>query len=86
VAADAAPGSADAITRPEADRAKELAGQAELERLWTLPGEGGALGLWQAPDAAQMDAILESLPLSPQVRVQTTPLTPHPSDPARTSG
>jgi hypothetical protein len=29
-----------------------------------------------------MDAILESVPLSPQVSVQTTPLTPHPSDPA----
>jgi muconolactone delta-isomerase len=29
-----------------------------------------------------MDAIIESLPLSPQTSVQITPLTPHPSDPA----
>jgi len=86
VAADAAPGGADAITRPEAARAKELAAQGYLERLWTLPGEGRALGLWRAPDSAQMDAILESLPFFPQVSVQTTPLTPHPSDPARTGG
>jgi muconolactone delta-isomerase len=82
VAAGAAPGSADAIARRQADRAGELAGQGYLERLWTLPGEGRTLGLWQAPDRAQMDAIIESLPLSPQTSVQTTPLTPHPSDPA----
>jgi muconolactone delta-isomerase len=82
VAAGAAPGSADAITQREADRARDLAGQGHLERLWTLPGDGGVLGLWQARDAAQMDAILESLPLSPHMRVQTTPLTPHPTDPA----
>jgi muconolactone delta-isomerase len=82
VAADAAPGSAEPITQREADRAGELAGLGYLERLWTLPGGGGALGLWQVPDPAQMQAILESLPLSPQVSVQTTPLTPHPSDPA----
>jgi muconolactone delta-isomerase len=81
VAADAAPGSADAVSPREAQRAGELARQGHLERLWTLPGEGGALGLWQAPDSAQMDAILESLLLSTEVSVQTTPLTPHPSDP-----
>jgi muconolactone delta-isomerase len=33
-----------------------------------------------------MNAILESLQLSPQMSVQTTPLTPHPSDPALTGG
>jgi muconolactone delta-isomerase len=82
VAADAAPGSADAVSRRETERAGELAGQGYLERLWTLPGAGRALGLWQAPDSARMDAILESLPLSPQMSVHTTPLTPHPSDPA----
>jgi muconolactone delta-isomerase len=82
VAADATPGSTGAIAQGEAERAGELAGQGYLERLWTLPGEGGALGLWHAADPAQMDAILESVPLSPQVSVQTTPLTPHPSDPA----
>ena len=86
VPADAAPESADAITRREADRARELAGQGYLERLWTLPGEGRALGLWRAPDSAAMDAIVESLPLSPWMSVQTTPLTPHPSDPALASG
>jgi muconolactone delta-isomerase len=66
----------------EAQRAKELAGQGHLLRLWMLPGESRALGLWQAQDAAEMQAILKSLPLDAWMTVQTTPLTEHPSDPA----
>ncbi len=75
---------ADAESR-EAERAKELAGQGHLRRLWTLPGDGRALGLWQAAGPAEMQAILRSLPLDPWMTVQTTPLSPHPSDPAQTS-
>ncbi len=86
VPADTAPETVDATMRREADRARELAGQGSLERLWTLPGQGRALGLWRAPDWAAMKAILASLPLSLWVSVQTTPLNRHPSDPALTSG
>jgi muconolactone delta-isomerase len=66
----------------EAQRAKELAGQGHLLRLWKLPGESRALGLWNARDPAEMQAILKSLPLDPWMTVETTPLTRHPSDPA----
>jgi muconolactone delta-isomerase len=66
----------------EADRAYELAGQGHLLRLWALPGEGRSLGLWRAQDAAEMQAILKSLPLDAWMTVQTKPLTRHPSDPA----
>ncbi len=66
----------------EAQRAKELAGQGHLLRLWRLPGESRALGLWNAEDPAEMQAILTSLPLDPWMTVETTPLTRHPSDPA----
>jgi len=76
--------TAGQIEAREAARAKELAGQGHLLRLWRLPGEGRALGLWQARDATEMQAILTSLPLDAWMTVQTTPLTPHPSDPART--
>jgi muconolactone delta-isomerase len=72
----------------EAERARDLAGQGHLRRLWGLPagqGDGRALGLWQARDAAEMQAILESLPLNDWMTVQTTPLTQHPSDPALTA-
>ena len=68
----------------EARRTHDLAGQGHLLRLWTLPGAGRSLGLWQASDAAQMQAILQSLPMSPWLTVDTTPLSPHPSDPAIT--
>jgi len=66
----------------EAQAAHEQAGQGLLRRLWTLPGDGRALGLWQARDAAEMQAILAALPLAPWMTVDTTPLSPHPSDPA----
>jgi len=86
VPADTAPETVDATTQREADRVRELAGQGYLERLWTLPGQGRELGLWLAPDSAGMDTILASLPFYGWMSVQTTPLTPHPSDPALTSG
>jgi len=66
----------------EAQRARELAGQGHLLRLWALPGEGRALGLWRAQDAPEMQAILKSLPLDAWMTGQTVPLTQHPSDPA----
>jgi muconolactone delta-isomerase len=80
--------SAQAVTdmeAREAERAKELAGQRHLRRLWTLPGPERALGLWQADGPAEMQAMLRSLPLDPWMTVQTTPLSPHPTDPARPS-
>jgi muconolactone delta-isomerase len=80
------PGQAvDDTEAREAERVKELAGQGHLLRLWRLPaepGQGRALGLWRAQGPAEMQAILESLPLAPWMTVQTTPLSPHPSDPA----
>jgi muconolactone delta-isomerase len=65
----------------EAARAKELAEQGHLERLWGLPGNGRALGLWRAQDDEQMKAIVKSLPLDSWMTTEITPLTPHPSDP-----
>jgi len=76
---------AEDIERREATRAKELAAQGHLERLWVLPGQERALGLWQAHDAAEMEAIVKSLPLDRWMTTEVTPLTSHPSDPARVS-
>jgi muconolactone delta-isomerase len=72
---------ADAEAR-EAQRARELAREGKLLRLWRLPGDGRVLGLYRAADTAEMQAILEALPLYAWMSVQTTPLSPHPSDPA----
>jgi muconolactone delta-isomerase len=68
----------------EAERARELAEQGFLLRLWLLAGER-TLGLWQAPDTAQLRAILESLPRYRWMTVQTTALSHHPNDPANGS-
>jgi muconolactone delta-isomerase len=65
----------------ESERTRELAGQGHLLRLWALPGDGRALGLWRAQGPAEMQAILDSLPLDAWLTVETTPLTQHPSDP-----
>jgi muconolactone delta-isomerase len=72
-------------THREAESTSELAREGYLVRLWAPPagqGPSPALGLWRADDEAQMQAILESLPLYRYAKTQTTPLTPHPSDPA----
>jgi muconolactone delta-isomerase len=69
----------------EAQRARELAEQGHLERLWVLPSQPGdlhGLGLWRASDTAAMTAILQSPPLYAWISVETTPLTTHPNDPA----
>ena len=69
----------------EARRAQELAEQGHLRRLWRLPGRSRALGLWNAKSPEEMRTILASLPLDPWMTVETTPLSPHPSDPAMIS-
>ena len=69
----------------EAVRARELADQGNLERLWALPGHRRALGLYRAGDSAEMEAIVKALPLDPWMTTEITPLTPHPSDPATVS-
>jgi muconolactone D-isomerase len=74
------------IRAREAARSRELAAQGHLVRLWALPGHGRALGLWRAADAGAMQAIVTALPLHDYLKVETTPLTPHPSDPALSGG
>ena len=69
----------------EARRAGELAAQGYLLRLWRLPGQSRALGLWRAQGPAELRAVLASLPLDAWMTVETTALTPHPSDPGLTA-
>jgi muconolactone delta-isomerase len=85
VVPDGTPGDVvEETTRGEARSAHELGEQGHLIRLWALPSEDGAwhaLGLWRAEDGEQLQWMLDSLSLDPWMAVQTTPLTPHPSDP-----
>jgi muconolactone delta-isomerase len=79
------PGTADQTVQDtkarEARAAHDLAGQGHLLRLWTLSGAGRALGVGRASDTAEMQAILQSLPLAAWMTMDTVPLSPHPSDP-----
>jgi muconolactone delta-isomerase len=87
-----APPGVDALAAPEleareAERARALAEQGHLVRLWALPAgpeESRALGLWRARDAAAMEDIVGSLPLTPAgwMSTETTVLSVHPNDPA----
>jgi len=69
----------------EAAASAELAREGHLVRLWRPPvgrGERKALGLYRADSRAQLDALLDALPLSGWMQTTITPLEPHPNDPA----
>jgi muconolactone D-isomerase len=68
----------------EAIRARELAAQGNLLRLWKPPverGEWRTIGLWRADNEEELQALLATLPLHVWMKVEVTPLSPHPNDP-----
>jgi muconolactone D-isomerase len=68
----------------EAVRAGELAAQGHLLRLWrppVEPGEWRTIGLWRADNEEELQALLTTLPLHVWMKVEVTPLSPHPNDP-----
>jgi muconolactone D-isomerase len=75
-------------TTAEGIRVAELAAQGHALRVWKpLPDDGRsrAVGLYRAADDAELEAILESLPLRPWMEISVTALAEHPNDPARPS-
>ena len=73
---------ADELRRAEGVRARELADQGVIVRLWRLPGTTANWGLWRAPDATELHAALMSLPLAPHAEFEVQALAEHPNDPA----
>jgi muconolactone D-isomerase len=70
----------------ETTRVAELAAEGRAVRVWRpLPEDGRrrAIGLYRADSDAELDAILDSLPLRPWMEIEVTPLASHPNDPAR---
>jgi muconolactone delta-isomerase len=68
----------------EASAAARLAEQGHLVRLWKLPTAGGqtkAVGLYRAGSTAQLDGLLDALPLADWMHATVTQLAPHPNDP-----
>lgn len=67
--------------KQESERARELAEQGFLERLWKLPGTSRARGLYRARSAEELQSILAALPLAEWLQIDTEQLDIHPSDP-----
>jgi muconolactone D-isomerase len=83
---DAAPGEVRERLDGETTRVDELAAEGHALRVWRpLPEDGRrrALGLYRAASDAELETILDSLPLRPWMEVTVTPLAAHPNDPAR---
>jgi len=82
------PGEVDELRAREAANSARLAEQGHLLRLWRPPlgpGEWRTWGLFRADDAEQLEQVLATMPLRVWRRDTVTPLSPHPSDPGRTS-
>lgn len=76
----------DRIRAAEAVRARELAAQGHLLRLWRPVGELRSIGVWCADDETELrEKVLGSLPLWPWMTAVVTPLQQHPNDPGRAS-
>ena len=73
-----------ARTEAEGAASAGLARTGHLERLWTVsrsPGHWRGLGLYSAGDEAEMDALLNALPMREWMDATATPLEAHPHDP-----
>src|SRR6476660_3152513 len=73
------------IRTREAARARELAAQGHLLRLWRpplKPGEWRTLGLFSASGDSQLEDVLTSMPLRVWRSDEVTLLMSHPNDPA----
>jgi muconolactone delta-isomerase len=76
----------DDIRTREAARARELAAEGHLLRLWRpplRPGEWRTLGLFRAESGADLEKTLASMPLRIWRTDDVLPLFHHPNDPGR---
>ena len=75
----------DHRSQAEADRVSVLATEGHVLRVWRPTPDDGrwrATSLYRADDEAELNAILESLPLYPWMTISVRALAPHPNDPA----
>ncbi len=75
-------GELSRLRQQEAIRARELAGQGALLRLWRASSKWGNWGLWRGASKDELMRLLDSLPLRPFMAIEIHDLAPHPSDPA----
>lgn len=74
----------DLRMQAEGDRVGVLAEEGHVLRVWRPSPDDGrwrAISLYRADDEAELNAILESLPLYPWMAISMRALAPHPNDP-----
>jgi len=84
--ADGDPAALERITAAERARARVLAEEGVIRRLWRVPGQRANWGIWEAADATALHRAISSLPLFPWLSVEVHPLAAHPSDPLTPGG
>jgi muconolactone D-isomerase len=63
----------------ERQRGFDLFASGAIKQIWRIPGAPfRTVSIRTAPDVAQLQADLESLPLFDWLTIDVTPLTPHP--------
>lgn len=80
---DGDPEEKDRRIRDEGVRARELAAQGIVKRVWRIPGQWANWSIWEAPDATALHEAVTSLPMWPYLDVTVHPLGAHPNDPGR---
>ena len=74
----------DGRANAEAAAAAKLADQGHLVRLWnaSVAPAQTVVGLYRADSQAELDQLLDALPLAEWMQITVTPVEPHPNDPA----
>jgi muconolactone D-isomerase len=65
------------LRQQEKDRGEEHIRAGRLLRMWRLPGQQAAMGVWRVADADDLHRQLSELPLFPYLRVTVVPLARH---------
>lgn len=71
------------IRRAERAHGREMMDGGKMLRLWRLPCQRGALGLFRVSDATELDEILLSYPMNPYLDISVEALATHPLEAAR---
>ncbi|MGE0066286.1 MAG: muconolactone Delta-isomerase [Solirubrobacterales bacterium] len=65
------------LRQQEKDRGEEHIRAGRLLRMWRLPGQQAAIGVWNVADADELHEHLSGLPLFPYLNVSVAPLARH---------
>lgn len=79
--ADGDPAEKDRRIKAEGVRARELAANGTIKRIWRVPGQWANWSIWQGADATAIHEAVTSLPMWPYLDVEVHPLADHPNDP-----